>query len=100
MHISVMTAEALGWLAIKPDGIYVDATVGAAGHSREIAQKLTTGRLIGLDKDPAAIEIARQKLSEFGDSVTLVQRDFAGLLPLLHDMQIADAGGGVDGILA
>ncbi|MBI2816127.1 MAG: 16S rRNA (cytosine(1402)-N(4))-methyltransferase RsmH [Acidobacteria bacterium] len=96
MHISVLVSEALEWLAIKPEGIYVDATVGAGGHSRAILQSLTTGRLIGLDKDPSAIEMAQRNLSDFGQKLTLVQRDFAGLLPLLHEMQIS----GVDGILA
>lgn len=96
MHITVMVKEALEWLAVRPEGVYVDSTTGAGGHSRAILEKLTTGRLIGLDKDPRAIEIARENLAPYGHKVTLLQQDFAELLPLLRQMEWS----GVDGILA
>jgi len=96
MHISVLLREAVEWLAIRPEGIYVDATVGAGGHSRAILDRLTTGRLIALDRDPRAIEIGQQNLSGYGDKVTFVQENFSELLPLLRRLQLS----AVDGILA
>jgi len=91
-----MVKEAVEWLAVRGDGIYVDATMGAGGHSRAILEKLTAGRLIGLDKDPWAIELARQNLVEFGHKCIAVRLDFAELPPLLSKMGFS----GVDGILA
>ena len=61
-HVSVLLEESIDGLEIKPDGIYIDGTAGGAGHSREIAKRLTTGRLIALDKDPDAVEIAAERL--------------------------------------
>ena len=60
MHIPVLVTETVEWLAIRPEGVYVDATTGAGGHSQAILEKLTTGRLISIDKDPMALEIARR----------------------------------------
>ena len=57
-HVSVLLKECIEGLAVKPDGIYVDGTAGGAGHSSEIAKRLTTGRLLALDRDPDAIKIA------------------------------------------
>ncbi len=65
------------WLQVQPGGTYLDATVGAGGYSLEIARRLTTGRLIGLDRDPQALEIARERLKEFESKVTLVQANFS-----------------------
>ena len=67
-HVPVLLREALEYLAIRPEGTYVDCTVGAGGHSAEIARRLTTGRLLALDRDPQALELARQRLAEFGDA--------------------------------
>ena len=61
-HTPVMAEEALHWLQVKPEGTYLDATLGLGGHAVEIARRLTTGRLIGLDRDEQALEIARQRL--------------------------------------
>ena len=61
-HISVLLQECLDGLNIKPDGIYVDGTLGGAGHSQQIARQLTTGRLIGIDRDPVALEAAAKRL--------------------------------------
>jgi 16S rRNA (cytosine1402-N4)-methyltransferase len=96
MHIPVLLDEAMQWLAVRPDGIYVDATIGAGGHARAILERLTTGHLIGIDKDPMAIEMARTNLQVYGDKLTLVRQDFAELLPLLRQLEYS----GVDGILA
>ena len=62
-HVSVLLEESIDGLEIKPDGIYIDGTAGGAGHSREIAKRLTTGRLIALDKDPDAVENAAERLA-------------------------------------
>ena len=96
MHIPVLLQESLEWLQVRPDGIYVDATVGGCGHSRAILQRLDSGRLIGLDRDARAIELARQSLYEYRQQTTLVQQNFANLAELLGQLGIS----GVDGILA
>ena len=90
MHIPVLVKEALEWLAIKADGVYVDATAGAAGHSCAILEQLTGGRLIALDKDPRAIEIAQQRLSVYGRRVTLLrQMDLRGVNGILADLGLS-----------
>ena len=75
-HVSVLLDECIEGLNIKPDGIYVDGTLGGAGHSYHIAEKLTTGRLIGIDRDPVALKAAGERLSPFADRVTLVHSNF------------------------
>ena len=75
-HIPVMLRECIEGLAIKGDGIYVDCTLGGAGHSCEIASRLTTGKLIAFDKDAEAIEFAKQRLAPYADRVTLLKDDF------------------------
>ena len=94
-HISVLLQECLDGLNIKPDGIYVDGTLGGAGHSRCIAERLTTGRLIGIDRDPVALKAAGERLKPFGDKVTLVHSNFCDMAQVLKDLDIP----GVDGIL-
>ena len=94
-HISVLLGECLEGLAIKPDGIYVDGTLGGAGHSSQIAKRLTTGRLIGIDRDPVALKAAGQRLAPYGDRVTLVHANFCEVRRVLDDLGID----GVDGIL-
>ena len=74
----------------------MDATLGLGGHAFEIARRLTTGRLIGLDRDEQALEIARQRLREFGDKVTLVQADFSRVQELAQEMSWPP----LDGVLA
>jgi 16S rRNA (cytosine1402-N4)-methyltransferase len=96
MHIPVLLGEAVEWLAVRPDGVYVDATVGAGGHARAILEKLTSGHLIALDKDPMAVEIARENLDAYRHKLTLMQEDFSQLFPLLRRLGFR----GVDGILA
>ena len=94
-HVSVLLEECIEGLDIKPDGIYVDGTLGGAGHSSRIAAKLTTGRHIGIDRDPVALKVARERLSPWADRVTLVHSNFCEIKKVLDDLDIE----GVDGIL-
>ena len=94
-HVSVLLDECIEGLNIKPDGIYVDGTLGGAGHSSEIAKRLTTGRLIGIDRDPVALKAAGERLAPYADRVTLVHSNFCEIAQVLEDLQID----GVDGIL-
>ena len=94
-HVSVLLDECIEALNIKPDGIYVDGTLGGAGHSYHIAEKLTTGRLIGIDRDPVALAAAGKRLEPFGDRVTLVHSNFCRMAQVLEELDIP----GVDGIL-
>jgi len=94
-HISVLLEECLEGLNIRPDGIYVDGTLGGAGHSSRIVQQLTTGRLIGIDRDPVALKAAGERLAPFKDRVTLVHSNFCEIAQVLADLDIP----GVDGIL-
>lgn len=76
-HTSVLLKETIEGLEIKPEGIYVDGTLGGAGHSREIAARLLAGgRLVGIDQDEAAIQAAGQRLADFGDRVTIVRSNY------------------------
>ena len=94
-HVSVLLEECIEGLNIKPDGIYVDGTLGGAGHSSRIAAKLTTGRLIGIDRDPVALKAAGARLTPYKDRVTLVHSNFCEIKQVLQDLEIP----GVDGIL-
>ena len=94
-HISVLLNECIDGLNIKPDGIYVDGTLGGAGHSSQIAARLTTGRLIGIDRDPVALAAAGERLKPYADRVTLVHSNFCEMASVLESLQIS----GVDGIL-
>ena len=93
-HKPVLLDECLNALAIKPDGIYVDGTLGRAGHSLEIAKKLTAGgRLICLDRDETAIEAAKLRLADYMDRVTLVHSNFSRIDKVLRELDIAGADG-------
>ena len=94
-HVSVLLDECIQALNIKPDGIYVDGTLGGAGHSSQIAARLTTGRLIGIDRDPKALKAASERLAPYADRVTLVHSNFSQLDEVLDHLGIE----GVDGIL-
>ena len=94
-HVSVLLEECIEGLNIKPDGIYVDGTLGGAGHSSRIAAKLTTGRLIGIDRDPVALKAAGERLAPFGDRVRLVHSNFCQMDSALESLGIDR----VDGIL-
>jgi len=95
-HTPVLAEEAVHWLRVKPDGTYLDATVGLGGHALEIVRRLTTGRLIGLDRDEQALEMARQRLQEYQGQVTLVHADFSRVQELAREMHWPP----LDGVLA
>ena len=94
-HKPVLLEECLEALAIRPEGTYLDGTLGRAGHSLEIVKRLTTGRLIGIDQDAAAIEAAQVRLTDYMDKVTLVRSNFSHLGEILQELQVD----GVDGML-
>ena len=94
-HVSVLLDECIENLNIKPDGIYVDGTLGGAGHSSVIASRLTTGRLIGIDRDQKALKAAGERLAPYADRVTLVHSNFSEMDHVLENLGIE----GVDGIL-
>src|ERR1700739_3672806 len=91
-----MLEEVLEWLQIKPDGLYVDATLGAGEHSAAIAARLSSGRLISLDRDAQALQIARERMKEFASKVSFVHTAFSKIAEAVHGLGIAK----VDGVLA
>jgi 16S rRNA (cytosine1402-N4)-methyltransferase len=95
IHVSVLLNECIDNLNIKPDGIYVDGTLGLGGHSYEIAKRLESGRLIGIDRDETAIERAGKRLAEFGERITLVHGNFSDTVDILDSLNIQ----AVDGML-
>lgn len=95
-HKSVLLDEVIENLCIKPDGIYVDGTLGGGGHSFEIAKRLTAGgRLIGIDQDADAVRAAKERLSPYQDRVTVVRSNFCQMQDVLSKAGVF----GVDGIL-
>ena len=95
-HKPVLLQECLDGLAIKPQGVYLDGTLGRAGHSREIARRLgSEGRLICIDRDQAALDAAGERLGEWMDRVTLIHGNFGDLADLLDDRGLS----GLDGML-
>ena len=94
-HVSVLLDECIEGLNIRPDGIYVDGTLGGAGHSCQIVRRLESGRLIGIDRDTTALKAAGERLAPFADRVTLVHSNFSEITSVLKDLNIS----GVDGIL-
>ena len=88
VHRSVLLDECVEALNIKPDGIYLDGTLGGAGHSSEIVKRLTTGRLIGVDRDTVALQAAGKRLEPWKDRVTLVHSNFAEICTILDDLGI------------
>lgn len=94
-HISVLLNECIDNLNIRPDGIYVDGTMGGGGHSLEIAKRLTTGRLICIDQDPNAHEAAGKRLAEYKDRITFVRDNFGNIKSILDSLGIEK----IDGML-
>ena len=94
-HVSVLLHETVDGLNVRPDGIYVDATLGGGGHASEVCRRLSgTGRLIGIDQDADAIEAAGKRLEGFGEKVTIIRSNYRDMKPELHKLGID----GVDGI--
>ena len=94
-HRPVLLEECIQALNIRPDGVYLDGTLGRAGHSREIAKRLTTGRLICVDRDDAALEAAQTRLADWMDRVTLVHSNFDQVGNIVEDLGLR----GIDGML-
>ncbi len=92
-HISVMPREVIEGLAVKPDGIYVDGTLGGGGHASEVCKRLAAGRLIGIDQDEAALEAARQRLEQYGDKAVLVRSNFCNMAYELNSKGISKVNG-------
>ena len=95
-HVPVLLDEVLEWLDVKPDGTYIDATLGAGGHSAAIAERLTSGKLISLDQDEQALALAAERLKRFGSTVKLVESSFSRIAEVVQESEIP----GVDGVLA
>lgn len=94
-HRSVLLAECIEALAIRPDGIYVDGTAGGGGHSAAIASHLESGRLIAIDQDEAAIEAAGKRLAPFGERAVVVRSNFSELERVVHEQGYEQ----IDGLL-
>jgi 16S rRNA (cytosine1402-N4)-methyltransferase len=96
LHVPVLVRETLEFLNVRPEGIYIDATLGGGGHSQEILKRLESGRLLSLDRDPRAIEVAGARLAEFGEKLMMQHGNFA-------DIDALHAASGlppVDGVIA
>ena len=94
-HISVLLDEVIENLDIKPDGIYVDGTLGGAGHAYEVCKRLEKGRFVGIDQDEEAIKASTERLAEFGGKVNIVRSNYSDIRKVLSDLGIEK----VDGIL-
>ena len=92
-HRSVLLCEAVDALLVRPDGTYVDGTLGGGGHSAAIAEKLTTGRLIGIDRDAAALAAAKERLAPFAGRVTFARHNFSELADVLSENGISEIDG-------
>lgn len=94
-HVSVLLNESIDGLNIRPDGIYVDGTMGGGGHSREILKKIDSGKLIGFDRDETAIGVCRERLAEFGNKIEFVNRNFFEIKSVLSELGIEKIDGAV-----
>lgn len=92
-HVPVLLSECMTYLNIRPDGVYVDGTLGMGGHARAILERLTTGRLIAVDRDPTAIERAGAALEPFRDRLTLVHGNFRDIAAILAELSVSAADG-------
>ena len=92
-HKSVLLRESVDALCIRPDGVYVDGTLGGGGHAEAIASLLTTGRLIGIDRDERAITRATQRLALLMDRITVVHGNFRALGEILDGLGVEKADG-------
>jgi len=95
-HVPVLVREALDFISVRPEGTYIDATLGAGGHAEEILKHLGSGRLLGLDRDPRALEVARARLAGFSEKLTMQHGNFAEIDALHAASGLPPA----DGVLA
>ena len=98
-HVPVLYREVIEILNVRPDGFYIDATLGAGGHAEGILQRLESGKLLGMDRDPAALAVAQERLKSFGEKLIAMHGDFAQIDALhatsglpLADGLLADLG--------
>jgi 16S rRNA (cytosine1402-N4)-methyltransferase len=96
LHTPVLAAEVMDWLRIRPEGTYVDATAGTGGHAVEIARRLTTGRLAAIDRDPRALEVARERLKQYEEKVVLVHAEFSTIGDVVAKLNLPP----LDGVIA
>ncbi len=96
LHTPVLAEQVVRWLQIRPDGTYIDATVGPGGHALEIARRLKSGRLIGIDRDPRALGAARERLRAYERQVILVHANFSRIEEIARALKLPPA----DGVLA
>ena len=96
LHTPVLVGEVVEWLRIRPEGTYVDATAGTGGHSLEIARRLTTGKLVAMDRDPRALEVARERLKDFEAQVILVHSEFSRIGEVARELKLPP----LDGVVA
>ena len=98
MHTPVLAAEVMDWLRIRPEGTYVDATAGTGGHALEIARRLTTGQLVAIDRDPRALEVARERLKQYEEEekVVLVHAEFSTIGDVVAKLNLPP----LDGVIA
>jgi 16S rRNA (cytosine1402-N4)-methyltransferase len=96
LHTPVLLGEVIEWLRIRPEGTYVDATAGTGGHAIEIAKRLTTGKLIAIDRDVEALEAARVRLKQVEERVTLVHAEFSRIGEVASELRLP----ALDGVLA
>ncbi|HEV2205976.1 MAG TPA: 16S rRNA (cytosine(1402)-N(4))-methyltransferase RsmH [Candidatus Acidoferrales bacterium] len=96
LHTPVLVGEVVEWLRIRPEGTYVDATAGTGGHSLEIARRLTTGKLVAMDRDPRALEVARERLKDFEVQVILVHSEFSRIGEVARELKLPP----LDGVVA
>lgn len=92
-HVSIMPDEVINGLRIKPDGVYIDGTLGGGGHSLLIAEKLSGGRLIGIDRDADAIAAATKRLAPYKDSVTIIKDNYSNIPRIVQSLGIQKADG-------
>jgi 16S rRNA (cytosine1402-N4)-methyltransferase len=96
LHTPVLAAEVIEWLRIRPTGTYVDATAGTGGHAIEIARRLTTGRLVAIDRDPQALAVARERLKPYEEKVDLVHAEFSKIGEVAGNLNLPP----LDGVIA
>ncbi len=94
-HVSVLLEESVDGLGIKPDGIYVDGTMGGGGHSSQIVKRLDNGKLIGFDRDETAINVCRERLSDYSGRVEFVNRNFFEIKDVLSELGVEKINGAI-----